>query len=315
MRNHVPPTHRGITLMEVLISIGILAVGLTSVMSLIPAGKSEVSRALVYDRASALAANALADAATFGLLKIDSLAGVSPNDSAIVFDPALSPFPVAQVSQSGPRTALGRLRPGGIGATGSSAEFASATAAPIMLRMLAQGRDDLVYASPPDDDSPPRNQFPADMPMPGPRSFMGRMSCLLAVTGTNQSAVPSSGSIARLSVVVFHNRDLSAGADEAVRGLWDGSALSEIVPPAGRTLRDIVTPGTVVYSPGNRTFHQLAMAAIDSATNSAAFVTFSGSEPVRTTNNPIPVLLLLDSVGLAEQTVVLEGPGPWSQIQ
>lgn len=299
MRTHIAMNRRGITLMEVLISIGILAVGLTSVMSLIPAGKAEVSRALIYDRASSLAANALADAATFGLLKIDSLAPPSP--SMAIFDPSLSP-----VSAIG---TLAQLRKGGIGASGTSATFASGTVAPIMLRMIAQGRDDLVYTSPPGEDSLPLNQFPVGVP--GPRAFMGRMSCLLAITGTSPAATLSSGSFARLSAVVFHNRDFSASAVPVISGSWNGSSLSGIVPPADRTLRDIVKPGTVLYSPGNRTFHQLAMAAIDSGSNSSAFVTFSGGQPASTG----AVLILLDSVGLAEKTVLLEGPGPWSQIQ
>ena len=35
---------RGITLLEVLISIGILAIGLSSVVALVPAGRSQASR-------------------------------------------------------------------------------------------------------------------------------------------------------------------------------------------------------------------------------------------------------------------------------
>jgi hypothetical protein len=303
MRNNVHTDRRGITLMEVLISIGILAVGLTSVMSLIPAGKAEVSRALIYDRASSLAANALADAATFGLLKTDSVAGLPASPAMAVFDPSLSSTPAI--------VPLAQLRKGGVGASGTSATFATGTVAPIMLRMIAQGRDDLVYTLPSDEDSLPLNQFPVGTP--GPRSFMGRMSCLLALatTGTSPTATLSSGSFARLSAVVFHNRDLSASSIPVVNGSWDGSSLSGIVPPADRTLRDIVKPGTVLYSPVNRTFHQLAMAAIDSGTNSSAFVTFSGGQPASTG----AVLILLDSVGLAEKTVSLEGTGPWSLTQ
>ena len=64
---------RGITLMEVLISIGILAVGLTSVVSLVPAGQSQAARAVILDRAAAAVANGLQDAVTFGLTKPESV--------------------------------------------------------------------------------------------------------------------------------------------------------------------------------------------------------------------------------------------------
>jgi hypothetical protein len=72
--------------MEVLISIGIIAIGLTSVMSLIPAGKSEAGKAIVYDRASTMAMNGLADAVTFGLTRPDSIIATSSTVATIVFD-------------------------------------------------------------------------------------------------------------------------------------------------------------------------------------------------------------------------------------
>ena len=54
--------HRsGITLLEVLISLGILSVGLASVVALVPAGGDQAKKALIDDRRGALAANAFAD--------------------------------------------------------------------------------------------------------------------------------------------------------------------------------------------------------------------------------------------------------------
>ena len=52
----IPTARRGITLMEVLISIGILAIGLTSVVSLVPAGQTQAARAVILDRAATAAA-------------------------------------------------------------------------------------------------------------------------------------------------------------------------------------------------------------------------------------------------------------------
>lgn len=62
-------SRRGITLLEVLISIGILAIGLTSVLGLMAAARTQAARAVVLDRAALMANNVLADAATFGLLR------------------------------------------------------------------------------------------------------------------------------------------------------------------------------------------------------------------------------------------------------
>jgi type II secretory pathway pseudopilin PulG len=66
---------RAITLMEVLISIGILAIGLSSVVALIPAARSQAARAVVLDRAAVMAANGLADAVTVGMTRRESLIG------------------------------------------------------------------------------------------------------------------------------------------------------------------------------------------------------------------------------------------------
>jgi len=274
--------------MEVMISIGILAIGLTSVLSIIPAGKSEVSRALVYDRATALAANALADAATFGLLKPDSFSSTSP--STAIFDPALG---------TGLATGTASLKSAGIFSSATSAALSGSTAR-IVLRQVGQGRDDVNYTAPATDDDLPTNQFPSV----GPRAFQGRTTCILALTSTSTL---TSGSFATLSAIVFHNRDLSSSGVLTVSGSWDGSALKAIdLGASGRTLRETVRPGTVVTT--GTSFHQLAMAAIDDASGDV-YATFSGASPPTSS----AIQILLDSVGLAEQTVTLEGPGPWSQ--
>ena len=59
----------GISLLEVLISMGILTVGLVSVLSMIPAGRSQTMKANAYDRGTTLAANAAADLINRGLIR------------------------------------------------------------------------------------------------------------------------------------------------------------------------------------------------------------------------------------------------------
>jgi Tfp pilus assembly protein PilV len=64
-----PAARRGITVLEVLISIGILAIGLTSALGILAAARTQAARTVILDRASLHAANVLADAATMGLFR------------------------------------------------------------------------------------------------------------------------------------------------------------------------------------------------------------------------------------------------------
>jgi type II secretory pathway pseudopilin PulG len=289
---------RGITLMEVLISIGIIAIGLTSVMSLIPAGKSEAGKAVVYDRASTMAMNGLADAITFGLTRPDSIIATSSTVATIVFDANASlPAAVSNVATAGVIKSSGVL-------SGQSDNTAAALA---IQKLFLQGRDDVVYIRPATDDGLPTNSY-----INGIRGFDGRMTSLIALTEADTGSPPlSPGDLATLSVVVFHNRDT---VTPIVTGTISSAGRVNLTPPAGRTLKSIIRPSTVLYyvdTARNRLlFAQLSMAAVD--TNSGdAYVTFSGRPiPIAATT---PIYVLVDSVGLAEQTVSLEGPSPFGQ--
>ena len=64
------PTRAGITLMEVLISIGILSVGLTAVITIIPAAGSQAQKALTETNKANIGLAALNDAITRGILDL-----------------------------------------------------------------------------------------------------------------------------------------------------------------------------------------------------------------------------------------------------
>jgi len=53
--------------------MGILTIGLVSVAALVPAGRSQAVRAVIYDRSSTLAANAAADLIARGFLRTEEL--------------------------------------------------------------------------------------------------------------------------------------------------------------------------------------------------------------------------------------------------
>ena len=166
-------SRRGITLMEVLISIGVLAIGLTSVLSLIPAGKSEAGKAIVYDRATAMAMNSLSDAITFGLTRPDSIVATS-GAATVVFDPAnVITWPAVATS--------GTLKSAGVFARASD----TATVDLVVEKLFSQGRDDVTYNLPATADDLPTNGF-----INGIRAFEGRMTSLIAVTEADSGTPP-----------------------------------------------------------------------------------------------------------------------------
>jgi len=267
----------GITLLEVLIAIGILAIGLSSVVAIIPAARSQAARAVILDRAAALAANTLADAGTFGLLRsgTDTLF-VSGAASVVVIDPegtTLSGTGTVSYANVQPR------------ATGL---FGGGNAAPAAAqRAFLQSRDDVTASDPVTEDDPPNNQM-----IDGVRGFKGTMSSLLCLSGTGSE--PD-----RASVVVFHRRDTTA---LKVTGTMSNSLLS-FTPPAGRTAGDIIRPGVVIWDRQGRRFHQIVTASPNFA-GSAFFLTLHSGSSLST-----EVEILPDSVGLAERMFTPESAG------
>jgi hypothetical protein len=63
------PRRRGITLLEVMIAMGVLAVGIMSIASLLPVGRYQMSQAAVFDEASTLGRAAFRDMAIHGYLR------------------------------------------------------------------------------------------------------------------------------------------------------------------------------------------------------------------------------------------------------
>lgn len=70
-RFHDPSTRRGITLLEVVISMMVVAVGLLGLAALLPVGRYELAEATKYDRGSTLGRAAFRDLLVRGLLKPD----------------------------------------------------------------------------------------------------------------------------------------------------------------------------------------------------------------------------------------------------
>jgi len=324
---------RGITLMEVLIAIGILAVGLTSVVSLVPAGQSQAARALILDRGASMVANGLQDAVTYGLTRPDSVMFDANGSGPVwVFDPVVQRDAGATVLTSAifPNAAGAFLKPAGIYSQPSNP---AGNPSWQVLQLLGQGRDDLIVSPGAGSDDPPVNRFDPN----GIRLFNGRMSCLFSVARADNilTTSPGAGDVAKLTVVAFHNRNLADPNAGWLPVTFDGTTLKlQGSLPSGRTLKEIIRPGTVIYDP-NKTennnanglgqylrWSQVLMASIDdTVTPTAVYVTFASPPPFINDSNRdgavdgalLPLRILLDSVGMAEQMVVLEGSGPYSK--
>jgi len=264
----------GITLLEVLIAMGILSVGLMSVAALMPAGKSQASKAIVLDRAAIVAANALADAATFGLLHFESLTPRPTGTAVIDVGPGIRNVATVSLRQ--------------LGIYDSTAPAAPAS----VHRLFLQSRDDVVLSPPATEDDWPTNLMLDDL-----RAFEGRMTCLYVLR---------TGTPGKVSAVVFHNRDMSATTISGT--LTDGAA--QLTGPLGdRSLKELLKMGAVIYAPTATTnLHQITGVSVDSS-GTSAFLTLSTGTAA--TIGGLSFELLPDSVGLAEKGFWPESSGPY----
>ena len=249
----------------------------------------------MLDRASILAANVLCDAVTFGYTRPDSFVTTPVGSPSAVFDSVTGPWPASAALET-------------LGVFGTSST--TATVPTQVTNLVTQGRDDHIYDLPSTADDPPLNKY-----IEGTRAFQGRTSSLIALARVSGTTPLAAGDLAKLTVVVFHNRDTTT---PFVTGTYSSSGALTFLPPAGRRLKEVVRPGTVIYDPSavpQLAWCQVAMAAVDDITNPAnptVYVTFSGVPP-NARGGPITVQILVDSAGMAERLVTLEGPGPYSK--
>ena len=164
------PGRAGLSLLEVLIACGVLALGLGGVAALLPAAGQRFGAAIVADRARFVAANGHADMLSCGLA---SAAACPGNARAFVFGPALT----GTASAAPTVVAAGSL--GGIDAG-----------------RFFVAEDDVVFLSLPDG---PRNVF--DDGGIGPRKFRNSLVWGATIVPVTTPAQP--GTAAVLSIVVL----------------------------------------------------------------------------------------------------------------
>jgi len=313
-----PGSRRGITLLEVLISIGILAIGLTCVLGLIVAGRTSAARSIVYDQIGTVTENARADALTLGLTRLDALTSPTGGDCPappLIFDPI--------GSATGAWPAASGLRPAVLRAGGALSVPDTASAQPRAFPMAGyafQSRDDLATVAPSNDDDLPRNQFTA-----GVRSFHGRTTWLALLTHPFTTPLESSQQ-ATLTIIVCHKRepgvmpppagtlppDLRLTAADRLE--WSTGTLV-----AGRADKEVVRVGAWLLLAGTTAdpvippkVYRLVQADLD-RTGSGATVAFEGNPRFDATTFPRNAYLLPDAISATEYTVTMQGADEYAR--
>lgn len=294
----------GITLMEVLIAVGILAIGLSSVVALLPAGHSMAQRSFTMDQASIVAANAAADCVTLGFLRPECLTSAVP---PLIYDP------LGIMGINGGSLTTMMLKPLGLFATAAGG---GPRAAPLHA-YLARGRDDVVYNVPENPNQDVTNRFSAE----GVRDYQGKFTWAALLTRPATSGMPAGtaflpGDDAILTIVVFHQRDPNQGLvnlgtyTAGAGGLTLPNPGAPLIP--GRQNRDLLRTGAVValepQAAGSYTVRRLSLASLttdQAGREFGAFVEFEGGEPFGTT---FTAYLIPDAVAVLERQVTIEGP-------
>lgn len=281
----------GITLMEVLISLGILSVGLASVVALIPAGGSQAKLAMIEDRRAAVSSAALADAINRGILNPNLWASAPAEPYSIAVDPLGSAsFPSSMTSVT-----LSGVGPG--------------AAADAVFRWA----DDVVYDLSQSEDDPPIPRYLGNSSL---RLTEGRFSWMATLVPDGVNGTTSQ--YYRLSVVTFYNRALPPDVANPVfdNATMPDSSSSVRLPCTldTDTFRALFPRGTVVLlSAVNQSpvWRKVLMAQPTESAGTVTAVDLALDKPLDFTATTVHTYQ--GAIGVAEQTVMLEENSPWLQ--
>ena len=296
--------------------MGILTIGLVSVISLVPAGRSQALKASAIDRSASLAQNAAADFINRGFMRPSGWKA-TPSGNIAIFDPLFDPrgdvFWTNTLSQS-----VIQPRIDTVTTCSSTASITSANSA--IGDVLMRGEDDIRYSTDNVDDDDPPIALWSYSPTAGRHVFDGSYTYLATLSGNSASWKP--GEYKTLTIVTFNKRDTSLAPvlltlSDTTTGIWD---VAQTNVPTGQSLKDIVKPGAMVLaytpaSPPAYSWQRVLMAA--NATNTATpsawrvALTCEGSGVVTTdTNNKVYVFP--GANGSLQMPVRLEGTSPWN---
>jgi len=286
---------RGITLMEVLVSLGILSVGLASVVALIPAGGSQAKMSVIEDRRAALGYAAMSDAISRGILNPARWSAIPALPYAVAIDP------LGQDVAGVPRfpNSLTVVNLAGIAAGSSDAEA------------VFRSADDLVYDTSQSEDDP---AIPMYFPGTSRRMSDGNFSWLATLLPETAAA---STQYFRLSVVCFFKRaippDVSTTTFAGAQA--DPNSFNFNCNLTDDEFRNLFPRGTAVLmsAAGQPTvWRHVLMASPTRAAGAVTAVELMFDRPisgaVATNLHAFP-----GAIGVTEKIVTLEGASPWSQ--
>jgi hypothetical protein len=279
---------RGITILEVLISIGILSVGLASVLALLPAGGSQARKAMVEDRRTALGENALADFEARGFLNPVNWSGSS--SPPVMIDPLGKAYGVQIVPAGMKLVDVNGLT------TLALADY------------VFRGADDLVFAIPENEDL---------APLPGlqgnsRRLTEGNFSWLATIVPLTTGSTP----FYRLSAVEFYRRSFDTAAySSSVQlpgsfvgpsGTISGNPTLPIDKEAFKTF--FPTGGVVLVTTSTSSFEwrRILMAAPAYTSDETALTSIDLTFNQEVTGTAGTVYGFAGAVGVAEKIVRLE---------
>ena len=290
--------------------MGILTIGLVSVLSLIPAGRSQALKAGVIDRTSALALNAAADFINRGFAR--PTAWLATSGTFAVFDP---------LDGSGFWSGLGSgsflISPKADAATAASSANSLFMPGAFITDLIARSEDDIRYsADNVGSDDPPVALWSGNATA-GRHVFDGNLSYLATLGGT--SATWNPGDYKTLTIVALNRRDATLGPVEltadTARSVWNVSPTNV---PAGMTLKDLIKPGAMVLYKTASTppLQWLRVLLASDATDPAAptawklALTCERTDPVAIAANTVYVFP--GASGSLQMPVRLEGTSPWN---
>jgi hypothetical protein len=286
------PARKAITLMEVLISLGILSVGLASVVALVPAGGSQARLAMIDDVAMTVGNSAHADLINRGFLNPASWSPTQSGTYSIAVDPlgnAAFPSSVQKVTLNG------------IANNSTDAEA------------VFRWSDDLAYELPEADDQPP---IPLYVGPTNRRLSEGNFSWFATLLPATN---PPSGTY-RLSVLTCYKREASSSLPSPLPASTIATNSDAVtVDAAGLNLtvddvRGLFPRGSAALLSRAATFPAWRTVVMASPIEQAGAITgveLMIDKPLSFI--PTEIFVFPGSVGITERIVSLEEGSPWSE--
>ena len=288
-------THpRGITLMEVLISMGILAVGLASVVALVPAGGSQARLAMIDNTSINVGSAAIADLVNRGGLNPDNWQPAQATPYSVAIEPlGVDTFPSGLT-----KVALTNIANGSTDA-----------------ETVFRWKDDLLYVLPdPDEGQPPTPMYDGSAIM-----HEGNFSWLATIQED-----PNDDQRCSVSIVTFYRR---ISSQDLVYDLPSGSNLPRPLPVSSPNGLNAVTVAGFTLKPADfrKAFPRDAIMLFSDGTNHAwrrvsmatpnSVNLVTGGELLLGEDLPFtPTQLYVypGAIALTEFTIAIEEMSPWS---